>query len=275
MKNKTNESTNNYSAEAFSDIQKLQFVHGYIYYLISEGIIPNSKEELENYFKTNHLYNKEADIIFQYISDIYGYSAFPQVLSSNKYNESGFKEYYRGFKDISHIVNAIAEYNRHYGWGMASSGMHCADNFEQALNYTSTSSNLYGDKNNVLKFKLGTNKIISIKKLQNDFTNAYFKTQKEVEHKQKMKTLINFLDTVQFDPIFDTELYVEMFSKDAGKLGIILGYDAIDTKNWHSVTILNRSKMLISEPEYNRIMNASNNFDKQISSCDNNNQPQN
>lgn len=254
MENLTNEKLLN----EVSDFDKLVQIHSYIKSLITSGVLPSTKFELEEYFKVYKTSNRDADPIFKFISDIYGCGELPKIVTDEEYGKLEAKELYRGSRDISHIASTLSSTERHYGWGLASSGMHSAEKFDQALSYTAGFNDGTANENLVLKFKIDTNKIISIKKFQKAFTSPTNSIFKETFAREKFSTLMNFLNIVAFDEIFDFELYLEMFSQDAGKLGIILGYDAINTENWHSITILNRGAMTVSKSEYNRIMKLSN-----------------
>lgn len=253
MKNLTNEKFLNQE----TDFDRLVKIHAFIKGLILKGTLPSTRFELEEYFKAYKTSNRDADSIFKFISDTYGCGELPKIVSDEEYDKLEAKELYRGSRDISHIKSTFSDTERHYGWGLASSGMHSAETFEQALSYTAGFDNGIADEKLVLKFKINSDKIISIKKFQKVFTSSPNSVFKDNTTKEKLLNLLHFLEIIAFDEIFDSELYFEMFSQDAGKLGIILGFDAINTENWHSITVLNRGAMIVPKSEYDRIMKHS------------------
>lgn len=265
-----NSQDKNNTKPELSDTERLKLLHSYILSLVENGVLPNNKSEIKLYFSNAKLCSNEAELIFKYISDLYDCGGFPQVVSNQEYKNLEKQELFRGSNNIEHIANSIVDFDRHYGWGMIANGMHSAEKFDYALNFTSNGGVL--SKDLVLKFKLNA-KPVSITTLLNEYNEARIGNFRNSPAKNKLKTLMEFLNNVAGDKVFDAELYHHMFSVDAGKLAIILGYSALSTGNYHSIVVLDRSKMIISKSEYNRIVNKSKKYKGGYVNLDDQNQP--
>lgn len=253
-----------------SDAERLQLLHSYILSLVEKGILPKDKNEIKLYFSNAKHRSDDAELIFKYISDLYGCGGFPQIVSNQEYKNLDKQELFRGSNNIEHIANSIVDFDRHYGWGMIANGMHSAEKFDYALNFTANGGSL--SKELVLKFKLDA-KPVSITTLLNEYNEARMGCFRNSPAKNKLKTLMEFFGTVASDRVFDAELYHYMFSVDAGKLAIVLGYSALSTGNYRSIVVLNRNKMIISKAEYNRIIKKSKKYNSGFVNLNEQNQP--
>jgi hypothetical protein len=171
---------------------------------------------------------------------------------------------YRGYTEASHCENFLDDYNYHYGVGVFNSGTYFSDNKNLAIQYTSKFLNDPFDftnpnENNVISVKLDPfAKMVKDDYLAQDVIAAliigstegmdYLKPQ----DKNKIDTFINFYNNIN-NPM-DAEFFLEMFKGDAAKIGVYLGYDGMyQNMNSKCYIIFNRSKLFVSEEEYNRV----------------------
>lgn len=244
----------------------LWLVHNFIKQIMtSNGITAGTNTQKA--FALKNLINdqNEADIIFQYISDLYGYAGFPQIVSSKKYKYLNLPTLYRSADSFDHLANTLVDFNRHYGWGRTSSGLYSSPDKSGALFFHSHIINIKNkfvrNKKRYMEFKLDSKNVISsekFKKILEEF--GYKLLQSDEKLNAKLIELKLFLRLIANDPIINAELFMNVLTDDLSKLAIILGFDALVLENsmLKSVAILNREKMVLSEHEYNRILKNSN-----------------
>lgn len=267
----SNKKNNQNSPAGLSDFEKLQLVHEYIKYLIADELLPINKNELKIAFSTFKYDKTDADIIYKYIVDLYGYNGFPQIVTDTYYKRLQKPEIFRSADTFDHLANTLVDFDMHYGWGFAANGLYFDSNKLRAAEYHANLpkadwANNEEKKNEVLsrvlKVKLNSYKIINIQYIKSELKKSINGklTTNEI-FREKMETLTSFLSTITYDKIFDEKLFIHMLLNDPAKLCVILGIDALNVKNeFHpiSTVVLNRAKLTVSKSEFNRICENSN-----------------
>lgn len=271
-----NEETNN--LETDSDINNLWLVHAFIKdIMIKNGIIEGAT--IQKAFTVRNLITNqnEADIIFQYISDLYGYAGFPQIVPNKKYKSLKVPSLFRSADNFDHLANTLVDFNRHYGWGRISSGLYSSPNKKHALFFHSHVINgknrFVRNRKRYMEFKLDSQNVIPSKKLQKILEEFSYKLlQTDEKLNAKLIELKIFLRLIANDPVIDGDLFMKILTDDLSKIAIILGFDAIVLENSmiKSVAVLNREKMVLSEHEYKRILKNSSLYSSFLEDCSEN-----
>jgi hypothetical protein len=255
----------------FSDQEYLQ--------LIFDFTIKNADELSKTYSKLNmhesrgkqkHIHDLDADVLYQYMIDLSGYNAFPQVYPSGDYKNLCGPELYRGVTDKEHAANFLADFNYHYGTGTQNNGTYFSDRKVCAKPYTQPAMVIEEDCEDV-EDKIFTIKMAPTTRfVDDDFINhdvgaaILLRDTSQVKSivgrdKRRLDALINFVDTIS--DADQVEKFLFYLQQDSSKMAIYLGYDGlIQTFKYMHYVVLNRGKIIVSQKEYDRVCNQSKNY---------------
>ena len=190
--------------------------------------------------------------VFDFMIELYGYNGFPNVVNDKAFSIHPSPLLYRGVKDIEDHAKLLCDFNYHYGYGVSfrSNGIYSSTAESEAKEYTSGNGKLR-NKDRIMKFKLEKNALIDKSyRIQNSFYDWQDVKLKGLK-RPGMKELISYVSNLGEHKNYIKSLLLE----DPGKIAIILGFDAIYSLDGY--VILNRSKLVISESEYKRIISQS------------------
>lgn len=221
---------------------------------------------------------------FNYMVNLCGYFDKPRVVEDDVYKNFKSIELYRGVSKAKHHKELLNKPKNYYpGVGMFGYGIYFASIKNDALYYASNS------RRKVMKCKISSPNIITSeiltqyrrmiykgktdeKFLQTDVFIKFNTLNYELNHEdrckenwctfdfkddiEKIKKLNEFIENIKFPEIKD--LYKEIFVENVSNIAILLGYDLIQVKpNFTFFSLLNRSKIVVSKKEYNRLSNLS------------------
>lgn len=196
--------------------------------------------------------NKDYSI-FVLMTRLYDYDGFPQISDNASYKKANFKEFYRGVKDIEHHANLLCDHNYHFGKGTICNGIYATTIKGAATNYTAkcgfSNEQSQHQTANVLTLKLNPDsKIGNILDLSDQFNGFTMPSKGVFELLEYIKTDVPFK--------YRDEI-MRIFGNDMAKVGIALGYDAVMGGANNILAVLNRSKIIVSENEYKRVVSKS------------------
>lgn len=256
-----------------SENERLELLFDFFYALKKHKIeVENSSKEYVN----------EEYFLMAYMIELFGFNKFPEVVSDDEYKKIRTKNLYRGGKDNEFNANLLADFDYHYGCGCDCNGIYSST--ERAI------ANEYANRieSNIITFKFN-GRLIDFATLSS-YANFLIGNLDEVyklenvEVRQKIITLKNFMHTIRTSPKYSNySYYYEKYgfkhkikdeflldiSLNKSLLAIYLGYDAFISTAYSTVPgivtngkpinviILNRASMKISQSEFNRICNSS------------------
>ncbi len=244
-----------------SVLSKLEKVHEYIKQLIADEILPNDKKLLNHYIIDIRCNLTSADIIYRYMTEVFVEDSKPKTAKQNAYKKLASKEYFKCSNDYDNLARLLTEDKPYYEGGIFANGIYCSENLN-AANKRYKDYNDDGSEPCHLKFKLNSNRIISKDELYNEFVClSNGQTSMDSFLHDRENELAMFLVKITDDDIFDSNLFINLLENDAGKLGLILGFDAIDVENnGENIAILNPGKIVVNSSEFDRVCESSDSF---------------
>ena len=199
--------------------------------------------------------------LFSFVTDYFGYNAFPCVIRKEEYNLARGKEQFHGFRKFSHGADMLSSYQMHYCLGYYCDGFFLTDNKAIAEDYTKI--NLIGpigykSKGKVLPIKLApSTKVLDIKQLRSMLYDLKTYPEKGLSSQSaygswdysKTRDILKFWDTHKNDALAKEFYHHFLSSKSA--VAIFLGADAIEINDLFKrfTCVLNRGKILVSDTD--------------------------
>ncbi len=214
---------------------------------------------LFDYYKSNKN-SKERDgfknknRVFNYFIDLCGFNGFPKVLSNSDFEKLECPTFYRGVENVEHNANTLADFDYHYGYGMDGNGIYSSGFLDEVRFYAKC------NPQNVMTFKFDGN-FVEGRDLIKYIIYLLNAEQDDLEvlrpqDKRRMSTLKKFYNSIKNSN--EKDEFKEFFIKNPSFLPVYLGYDA---QYIHaSFIIFNRSSMVVSQSEHDRICNLSKNY---------------
>lgn len=168
-----------------------------------------------------------------------------------------FDELYHGARRIKNQANVLFDENYHTGLGSLCDGIYTTPKMAVAFSYT-RSDDFSKDNPLILSLKLPEARIANIDSL----SAVLERTQKgalELNETtpEEIKEFASFISTLPAD---QKEKYLCALKANVSIFATVLGYDCVVDKTFPSVILLNRSKLVISESEANKIKQALANY---------------
>lgn len=207
--------------------------------------------------------SKDSDEIFKYMVSLNQFNNSPEIMDDRKYKKFVATTFYRGVTNPSYNFQLLTDKNYHHGKGYAN-GIYSTSNRFAALQYTTPTPTTYvGFKKkhvegNLLAFKL--------KKPNSVMYPILGCIASEIRHgnfscfaqnvREKLENFVNF--TMKIEDDSDCLHFLDLFLEDYSKIALYLGYDTI--VNGQDTIVLDRSKMVVSNSEVERIKKLSQQF---------------
>ena len=253
----------------FTNKEKLNLLFDY-YKKLQENYKKESKLELKFFKDENFKKSYVVGLQFaKYLINLYDYNSFPKVISDENFETLNSTIFYRGVADINHHANMLCDYDYHCGSGARGCGIYISEKQSIAQDYTK------GNNENILTLKFtGTalpgnehdklRKYFDISILEINKKIKFYKPQSiKSEDKEKLDYLIEYYKALPSSE--EQSILRNIVSYEPPFLPIYLGYDANgmewgEGKDTEVLMILNRSKIIISQSEFDRITSASKNY---------------
>lgn len=179
-----------------------------------------------------------------------GYTSLPTYVSDEDYDRINVENFYRGDTKKKYNASLVSANKYHLGHSWSGSGISSTKHYDFALHYAQD------DVDNVIKFKLAPDtKIISSKQLIHFMVNKGKEPNGKQDESPEMRELFDYFDSFKSS---DRDFLIEIFNSNHSLYAIALDYDAVENsfEPWSgtNLTILNRSKMIVSESELKRIL---------------------
>ncbi len=214
-----------------------------------------------NSVKETDTINKMDLELFSYILNICEFTNKPQVVKDDKYSDFeinsnpvfSFDELYRGVRTIQNQANLLFEDNYHTVTVGMCNGLYTSPSRIVAFAYTRTED--FSEANPlILNLKLPKASLASdyelfelIDSLENNLIKINASTPSEIAE------LVNFADNLNDK---ERQKFICLLKMDISILATILGYDCVYDRNFPSIVILNRNKLVVSESTANKVREA-------------------
>lgn len=250
------------------DLQKFEALISHMKFLeIKYGMNLATSQKEDEAFQLIPLYSfnklKLRDELFEYDARMNGYCELPQIVDDKVYAKMpGYKyaffkdetiggELFRGTSSADFHANLLCDKEYHLGRGDMSNGIFVAIVLEKAKTYAGSEEN----HGLVLRLKAPDMKIAGYTSLLVNLTKM-LKGEESAKQAfgEKFDTFQTFLKTTDKN---DLEKFIGLMHEDMGIFAMFLGYDAIYNETYPEMAILNRSKITVSQSEYERICAAS------------------
>ena len=212
---------------------------------------------------SNRTLNEFRNELFAFAVKLFDYNNLPQIVSNEKYKQMpaiNFRylnvnvwadELFRGARHILHHANMLCDDNYHMGTGDVCNGLFTTMRYDNALIYANS------DSKNILKLKAPELKVVDDLSLSIEMTKIFDERNKDASCNQQVLTEIkDFVFSIE-DENKRAEFVYHLIN-DPAIVAMFLGYDAVYDHNFPAFAILNRSKICVSEREYNRVCEWSN-----------------
>ena len=228
-------------------------------------------------FLTNENKLKIRNEMFSFIVELFEFDNHPKIVNTDEYknlscynvdfeNDFDNSEFYTASKDYHNNYTLLYSRKYYKGINTFSNGIYASTNKDDTINYAKKVKNeslyfkndiILPEENKnfdyfILPFKLPNAKIIKDTDLLYILTNIFYDNKVTNKNNPFEKQLLNFVNKIK-----DSELKFKLaflFENDIGKLGILLGYDAVyitrDSETY--IQVLNRLKMTVSFPNYEK-----------------------
>lgn len=237
--------------------------------------------------------NDYKSLLYYYLSDKRGFSAFPKIMSDedyltvdnnhkNLFNLKG-NEYYHGFEEMEYGANFLWDWYYHYGEGDYGNGFYMTSDLDMAMHFTKKMfSNTKKAKERVLKAKIlsdncipyseltelnyflvlgekdGYQKILKRKMSKQNFDDL--ELEREKQKARRFEELVEFSFNIKDETM--QKMWIKAFTNNPTAMGVYLGVDyclrGISMKNLEeNIIVFNRACLGVLESEFRRFMDNS------------------
>ena len=177
-----------------------------------------------------------------------GYTSLPQVVSNANFKRIKTKRMFRGINNIKYHNDVLSGEDFHYGYGNYGYGLYFAHDRGEALAFAGYA------KSNVLKAHFAEDTALADWDHIMGISYAFIYKNENLLNERSLEL---YHEIAKIENEQDREFIYKMFEKDLSLLALALGYDGMFTDqddHMHLITTLfNRSKLVVSESEYERI----------------------
>ncbi len=192
-------------------------------------------------------FKEQSYAVFTYAVNLYGFSAFPKVVSDEEFEKVNSPIQYRGATDAEFNANLLCDYDYHYGKGYFGYGIYSDPNRDTAHGY----AHHVHDREKVIDSRIMKFKLEEDTRLYTD-AFAEFNPSSIIDK-------INHPDIMYVRHLMksvrpkEMRYFVDKLISDS-TLALLLGYDGVHHTYYQT---FNRGRMVVSESEFRRVCSLS------------------